>query len=60
MSQALLTRASRPSVSRLDSEPDTRLRTEAEATLRDLAFVYHLTQRVKATIIREQPGRAAD
>jgi hypothetical protein len=57
MSQALLSRASRPSASRLQPQSNTPLRAEAEATLRDLAFVLSLTQRVKAAIVRDQPDR---
>jgi hypothetical protein len=64
MSQALLSRVSRPSTPRyLGGTKAASRRSQAEPILRDLAFVFHLTQRVKLTITGEQsdlsPERAA-
>jgi hypothetical protein len=61
MSQALLSRAPRPTAARLRgaNEPTTR-RAEAEAILRDAAFVLHLTQRVRSSIVAGQADGAGE
>ena len=55
MSQALLSRPSRPSTSRLVAGRDSASgRADAETILRDVAFVLRLTQRVRADITDKQ------
>jgi hypothetical protein len=55
-------------MTRLDHEPSRpqfhvpvpeRRRPAVEAALRDIAFVLHLTQKVKAEILSEREGRDA-
>ena len=60
MSKALLSRIGRPSSpARLTSTERPGLRAQTDATLRDLALVFHLTQGVKSAILREHPDRTA-
>ena len=60
MSQAVLSRPVRPSTPRLSARKAAASRAETEATLRDLAFVLALTQRVRTAIVREQAAGAAE
>ncbi len=59
MSQALLSRASRPSTTRRQpGKNDPGRRAEAEAVLRDVGFVLHLTRRVRSSIVGKQADEA--
>jgi hypothetical protein len=58
MSQALLCSPPTPRHQHTATEAGS-LRAETEATLRDLAFVLRMTQRVKASIVGEVAERTA-
>jgi hypothetical protein len=60
MSPAQLSHLSRLWTPRLHASNEAGLCAQTAAALRDLAFVYHLTQHIKAAIVHDQPDRSTD